>query len=72
MRIVLGSDGDARLSLRLLLLLKATALTFNDDRKAILAGDRLARLLADANLFSSLFFSRQRRYNSPAGSILRC
>lgn len=60
MRIILGGGGDARLSLRLLWLLKATALTFHDDRKAILAGDRLARLLADADLFSSLFFSRQR------------
>ena len=54
--IVLGSGGDARLSFRLLWLLKATALTFHDDRKAILTGDRLARLLADADLFSSLFF----------------
>ena len=60
MRIVLGSGGDARLSLRLLWLLKATALTFHDDRKAILTGDRLARLLADADLFSSLFFSREK------------
>ena len=57
-RIVLGSGGDARLSLRLLWLLKATALTFHEDRKAILNGDHLARLLADADLFSSLFFSR--------------
>ena len=60
MRIILGSGGDARLSLRLLWLLKATALTFHGDRKAILAGDRLARLLADADLFSSLFFSRRK------------
>ena len=60
MRIVLGSGGDACLSLRLLWLLKATALTFRDDRKAILSDDDLARLLADADLFSSLFFSRQK------------
>ena len=51
MRIVLGSGGDARLSLRLLWLLKATALTFRNDRKTIFAGDWLARLLADADLF---------------------
>ena len=59
-RIVLGSGRDARLSLRLLWLLKATALTFHDDRKAILTGDRRARLLAAADLFSSPFCSRQK------------
>ena len=60
MRIVLCSGGDSRLSLRLLWFLKATALTFHKDRKAILNGDHLARLLADADLFWSLFFSRQK------------
>ena len=59
-RIIIGAGGDARLSLRLVLLLKATALTDHKDRKTILNSDRIARLLADADLFSSLFFSRQR------------
>ena len=59
MHIILGSGEDARLSLQLLWPQKATALTFYENRKAILASDRLARLLADADLFSSLFFSRQ-------------
>lgn len=58
-RLIAGAGGDARLSLRLTLLLKATALTIHDDRKAILASDKLARLLADADLFSSLFSSRK-------------
>ena len=52
MHIILGSGEDARLSLQLLWPLKATALTFHEDRKAILASDCLARLLADADLFS--------------------
>jgi len=52
MHIILGSGEDARLSLQLLWPLTATALTFYEDRKAILASDRLARLLADADLFS--------------------
>jgi len=58
--IVSGSGGDACLSLRLLWPLKATALTFHDDQKAIFTGDRVARLLVNADLFSSFFFSRQK------------
>ena len=72
MRIVLGSGGYARLSLRVLWLLKATALTFHKDRKAILNGDHLARLLADADLFSSLFFSREKAIQLTRRLILRC
>lgn len=59
-RIIIGAGGDARLSLRIMLLLKATALTDHEDRQTILHSDRIARLLADADLFSSLFFSRER------------
>ncbi|MAA77047.1 MAG: hypothetical protein CML73_03320 [Rhodobiaceae bacterium] len=41
-------------------MLSATALTILNDRKVILASYCFARLLADGDQFSSLFFSRQK------------
>ena len=57
-RILLRHGGDPRLVRRLERLIEATALTSDAHRQAILSGDPLARLLADADVFASLFYER--------------
>ena len=57
-RILLRHDGDPRLVRRLERLIEATALTSDSHRRAILSCDPLARLLADADVFASLFYER--------------
>lgn len=58
-RRVLGRfDADMRLAARLERLLLATAINHDDLRLTILTTDPLARLLADADLFASVFYRR--------------
>ena len=57
-RILLRHGGDPRLVRRLERLIEATALTSDSHRRTILSCDPLARLLADADVFASLFYER--------------
>ena len=59
-RILARYRGDARLQTQIHRLLKATALTNDGARRQILATDRLAGLITDADVFASVFFDRNR------------
>ena len=59
-RLIAGRGGDARLAWRLHSLLRATALTNDSARSAILESDRLARFLTDADIFASVAYPRNR------------
>lgn len=59
-RVLQRFNSNVGLSPRLARLLRATALTNDTSRKAILNADPLARLLTDADIFASVFFGRKR------------
>ena len=55
-RLIAGKGGDPRLGSRIHNLLRATALTNDSTRTAILRSDRLARLLTDADILASVVY----------------
>lgn len=66
-RVLIGCHGDARLAVRLQRIIRATALTADQDRLLTLETDILARLLTDADIFASVIYERRISVRMTAG-----